>query len=200
MTCKGRAHQYGHHPCLALGLRQQPAVLLTSHVHSCLLVSADIVYRSGIIQHHAAVGVNGYPAEPKPSMLSAVDFTLRRLATYLLHGESLFWWCCSGAPEVVATSLFSSVLQCEWVSPAPCRDSSVLPGQACILPMPLCPVIPLAGEAAGKQLSAECGASKAAGPCPFSLLAIGTLQLGRYDVQCRAPHASWASCWLVPPF
>ena len=80
---------------LVLRLRQQPELLPTLRVSSCLVVSADIVYRSGIMSV-TAEGVNGYPAEPKASMVSAVDFTLRRLATYLLHG---------GAAEVVATSL-----------------------------------------------------------------------------------------------
>ena len=89
---------------LVLRLRQQPELLPTLRVSSCLVVSADIVYRSGIMSV-TAEGVNGYPAEPKASMVSAVDFTLRRLATYLLHGEPLSWWCCRGAAEVVATSL-----------------------------------------------------------------------------------------------
>ena len=112
MTCKERAHCSPSVQALptpgtglVLCLRPQPEPLLTLRVSSCLM-SADIVHRSGIM-HETAVGVNGYPAEPKPSMVSAVDFTLRRLATYLLHGEPLFWWCCSDAADVVATSLYS---------------------------------------------------------------------------------------------
>ena len=137
MTWRGRAHcstlVQASPPLgtrLVLRLRQQPEFLLSSCVSSCLVVPADIVNRSGIWQPAVtAVGLNGYPAEPKPSMVSAVDFTLRRLASYLLHGEPQLWWCCTGASEVVAPSLVSSVwfhAECGWVSPAPCRPPSVL--------------------------------------------------------------------------
>ena len=204
MTCKERAHCSPSVQALptpgtglVLCLRPQPAPLLILRVSSCLVVSADIVHRSGIM-HEMAVGVNGYPAEPKPSMVSAVDFTLRRLATYLLHGEPLFWWCCSNAADVVATSLYppshmQSVDRClqHHAGHHQCSLGATLhPGRA------LSPghTLGLLGGS-GKQFSAECDRASRASLGHGVHWPVTSLSTIAYRVQ---SHASWPSCWLGP--
>ena len=36
---------------------------------------------------HALQAVNGYPMEPSPSAVAAVEYALRRLCNWLVHGE-----------------------------------------------------------------------------------------------------------------
>ena len=53
------------------------------------LIGAAICWLHGIFSMHASQAVNGYPMEPSPSAVAAVEYALRRLCNWLVHGEPI---------------------------------------------------------------------------------------------------------------
>lgn len=76
-------------PIVAAGRAEAAAKVTANHE----VIIDDILNNSGIVRNRTSLyggtifAVNGYPPIPSPAVVKAVDYTLRRVATYLLTGE-----------------------------------------------------------------------------------------------------------------
>ena len=63
----------------------------STHYAQCILmwslIGAATCWLGGTLSMHALQAVNGYPMEPSPSAVAAVEYALRRLCNWLVHGE-----------------------------------------------------------------------------------------------------------------
>lgn len=81
-------------PVVAAGRAEAAAKLTANHE----IIMDDILNNSGIVRNRTSLyggtifAVNGYPPIPSPAVVKAVDYSLRRVATYLLTGRCSPLW------------------------------------------------------------------------------------------------------------
>ncbi|KAK9821450.1 hypothetical protein WJX81_000353 [Elliptochloris bilobata] len=88
-SCAGSAQSNGVGSDVACSRREAAQKLASGR----LGISNDILEKSGIVRPGSSqyggtlIGVNGYPLEPPAAMVAAVEFALRRVASWLVDGS-----------------------------------------------------------------------------------------------------------------